>query len=137
MLVLLPETSFVEYGAVPPFYLGPCTAALDAATGAVASSCSAHAVVPTLYGNGSVELTDVSAAITVQPVSNCMGSADDGSAFCSSCPLDMLHLPGRCPPGTYVYRCARVLRVGPFIQHMCDSFMRFIQHMSDSPSPGG
>jgi hypothetical protein len=105
VIALLSETAYVEYGSAPPFYLGPCSSVLEARSGNVASSCSVFAVVATLYGDGRVVLTDLSAAVTVQAVSNCVAAADgSGSASCSTCPLELLHLPGRCPPGTYHYR---------------------------------
>ncbi|GLC42756.1 hypothetical protein PLESTM_001376400 [Pleodorina starrii] len=117
-LALLSDTVYVEYGMIPPYYLGPCEA-LPATL--FAPFCGAFALAKTEYGNGQVYITDLCPSINVLTVLDCDASSarftsgqttaatggsnlGPSSGSCSSCPLDMLHMPGRCPPGTYRYR---------------------------------
>lgn len=171
-LHLLVDTVYIEYGTVPPYYLGPCES-LPAVPSRI--TCGAYAVAKSLYADGRVVTTDVSKMIEVSEQTDCelssspsgtlsyltstsTGSAlpssqimttqgismkvlqqmikmqqdesqesdtdtpgsnqtttvggttasSDGSASrlrCHRCPMSLLHLPGRCPPGTYRYRC--------------------------------
>ncbi|KAG2451339.1 hypothetical protein HYH02_003943 [Chlamydomonas schloesseri] len=113
-LALLPEVAYVEYGTVPPYYLGPCTALLRATVASSSSggggaagsavSCSAVAAARTVGADGTQSLVDLTPAISVQPVSTCSASADGGATACATCTLEQLHVPGRCPPGAYSYR---------------------------------
>ncbi|KAG2430825.1 hypothetical protein HXX76_009800 [Chlamydomonas incerta] len=106
-LALLPEVAYVEYGTVPPYYLGPCTALLkpnNAAGGGSAVSCSAVAAARAVTANGTQSLVDLTASISVQPISTCTAGADGTGAVCATCTLEQLHMPGRCPPGVYSYQ---------------------------------
>ncbi|PNW72097.1 hypothetical protein CHLRE_16g682550v5 [Chlamydomonas reinhardtii] len=122
VLALLPEVAYIEYGTVPPYYLGPCTALLRPNTfnsssqagsassinsgrgsGGSAVSCSAVAAARTVAADGTQALLDLTPSISVQPVSTCSAAADGTNVACATCTLEQLHVPGRCPPGAYSY----------------------------------
>ncbi len=111
VLALLPSVSYVEYGKAPLQYLGPCTALND--TSAAGTACSAYALEATVYGDGRRVARDLTPEIVVEAVPSCTtqqataatGNGDDEQQpMCVTCTLEQLHLPGRCPPGTYTYR---------------------------------
>ncbi|GLC42759.1 hypothetical protein PLESTM_001376700 [Pleodorina starrii] len=63
-LTLLAETAFVEYGKIPPYYLGPCVT-LPANAGSF-KICNAYALQKVVYGDGQTDLTDLSSSIDRQ-----------------------------------------------------------------------
>ncbi len=113
VLALLADVAYVEYGTVPLYYLGPCTA-VPASTAPANLSCGAYAAAKVLYADGRLEVNDMSSGINVLPIVNCASggsssssggsSSSSGNVTCSTCPLDMLHVPQKCPPGVYSYR---------------------------------
>ncbi|GLC58893.1 hypothetical protein PLESTB_001414500 [Pleodorina starrii] len=123
VLGLIADTMYIEYGTVPPYYLGPCVSLPTSADtirvnkGGSMQLCGAYAIAKTVYGDGRIDVTDLTSSIDIVPDIQCdttyirassggAGSESYAAAgrFCSSCPLEMLHLPGKCPPGTYSYR---------------------------------
>ncbi|EFJ46527.1 hypothetical protein VOLCADRAFT_93090 [Volvox carteri f. nagariensis] len=97
-LAVLPSVAYVEYGKVPKMYLGPCTSINDT------SGCSVFALGLTVYGDGRRMLLDLTGSITVQPTISCEQSSGDSKKQCTTCTMEMLHLPRGCPPGTYKYK---------------------------------
>ncbi|PNH08676.1 hypothetical protein TSOC_004773, partial [Tetrabaena socialis] len=97
-LAVLPDVSYVEYGKVPPMYLGPCTSLNDTA------ACSAWAFGLTVFSDGRRLVSDLTAAISVMAQVSCTQQGD--SQQCTTCTLDALHTVLGCPPGTYTFRFA-------------------------------
>ncbi|PNH08675.1 hypothetical protein TSOC_004770, partial [Tetrabaena socialis] len=95
-LAVLPDVSYIEYGKVPPMYLGPCTSLNDTA------ACSAWAFGLTVFSDGRRLVTDLTAAISVMAQVSCTQQGD--SQQCTTCTLDALHTVLGCPPGTYTFR---------------------------------
>ncbi|EFJ47854.1 hypothetical protein VOLCADRAFT_91478 [Volvox carteri f. nagariensis] len=150
IVALVADVAYIEYGDVPPYYMGPCKA-LPTAADTAPSSCGAYALAKTLYADGRVEIVDLSQDIMVTSIDDCAyervsltemsppppalqfmtaqgllidslaplqvqitnrtrlpdlrtnHSEAAAASVCNRCPLELLHLGGKCPPGTYQY----------------------------------
>ncbi|KXZ41637.1 hypothetical protein GPECTOR_350g101 [Gonium pectorale] len=102
-ITLLPpgsSTVYVEFGAVPPVYLGPCASGDSTfGCGAVASG----AVLPT-SPSGAVTTQDLTASLAVASTTVCTPAP--GGTGCLPCSLEALAVAGSCLPGVYTFRYA-------------------------------
>ena len=90
---------YVEFGTVPPVYLGPCASGNDTrGCGATASGYS----LPLAPG-GAVTAADLTPYLSVLATTPCPASAS-ATEPCLACSLEALAVAGACLPGVYTFR---------------------------------